>query len=328
MATYKGISGFNIKSLSSDPSNLVEGEIWYNSTSGTLKVAPLVESWASGGNIPSARGGSAFAGTQTAGALFGGRTSVPTTTDETKEYNGTSWTAGGTMTTARLNLGGCGTQTAALASGGSTTGSPATNTDACEEYNGASWTAGGTISSRRYLKGCGTQTAGLITGGYTTTAVNVTEEYNGASWTAGGANTFTKYFITNSGTQTAALGFSGAPAHTATNSYNGTSWTAVPATINTERADMAAAGIQTAALAFGGFTPPGAETGATESYDGSTWTTSPGSLGTARTALTGGGTSTVALAAGGGTTSSGGVTPGVATEEFSIAATAKTITTS
>ena len=40
MATYRGISGFNIKSLASDPSNLVEGEIWYNSTSGTLKVAP------------------------------------------------------------------------------------------------------------------------------------------------------------------------------------------------------------------------------------------------------------------------------------------------
>jgi hypothetical protein len=43
---------------------------------------------------------------------------------------------------------------------------------------------------------------------------------------------------------------------------------------------MTAAGIQTAALAFGGETPPA--TAATEEYDGTTWTTSPGSLNTAR----------------------------------------------
>jgi hypothetical protein len=33
---------------------------------------------------------------------------------------------------------------------------------------------------------------------------------------------------------------------------------------------LAGAGTQTAALAFGGYTPP--DTGATEEYDGSTWT--------------------------------------------------------
>jgi len=38
MATYKEISGFNIKSLATDPANPVEGEMWFNSTSGTLKV--------------------------------------------------------------------------------------------------------------------------------------------------------------------------------------------------------------------------------------------------------------------------------------------------
>jgi hypothetical protein len=43
----------------------------------------------------------------------------------------------------------------------------------------------------------------------------------------------------------------------------------------------AGAGIQTAALAFGGDTPP--TTGATEEYDGTTWvTTNPGQLNTAR----------------------------------------------
>jgi hypothetical protein len=43
---------------------------------------------------------------------------------------------------------------------------------------------------------------------------------------------------------------------------------------------LAGAGIQTAALAFGGETP--SVTGATEEYDGTSWTTSPASLATAR----------------------------------------------
>ena len=38
MATYKEISGFQIKSLATDPANPLEGEMWYNSTSETLKV--------------------------------------------------------------------------------------------------------------------------------------------------------------------------------------------------------------------------------------------------------------------------------------------------
>jgi len=37
MATYIGIKGITIQSLASDPSNPVEGQVWYNSTSATLK---------------------------------------------------------------------------------------------------------------------------------------------------------------------------------------------------------------------------------------------------------------------------------------------------
>jgi hypothetical protein len=37
MATYKEIFGKQIKFLSSDPANEAEGQIWYNSTSGTFK---------------------------------------------------------------------------------------------------------------------------------------------------------------------------------------------------------------------------------------------------------------------------------------------------
>jgi len=37
MATYITIKGIQIQSLASDPANPVEGQVWYNSTSATLK---------------------------------------------------------------------------------------------------------------------------------------------------------------------------------------------------------------------------------------------------------------------------------------------------
>ena len=37
MATYEEAKGFFIQQLSSDPSNPVEGQIWYNTTTGVLK---------------------------------------------------------------------------------------------------------------------------------------------------------------------------------------------------------------------------------------------------------------------------------------------------
>ena len=37
MATYLGIKGVKVQSLASDPSNLIEGTVWFNTTSGVLK---------------------------------------------------------------------------------------------------------------------------------------------------------------------------------------------------------------------------------------------------------------------------------------------------
>jgi hypothetical protein len=81
----------------------------------------------------------------------------------------------------------------------------------------------------------------------------------------------------------------------ATEEYDGNSWTTSPGSLNTARGEFAGAGIQTAALAFGG-TPA---IGATEEYDGNSWATSPGSLNTARGELAGAGTQASALAFGG-----------------------------
>ena len=37
MATYITVKGMAVEVLAADPSNPVEGQVWYNSTAGTLK---------------------------------------------------------------------------------------------------------------------------------------------------------------------------------------------------------------------------------------------------------------------------------------------------
>jgi hypothetical protein len=68
----------------------------------------------------------------------------------------------------------------------------------------------------------------------------------------------------------------------ATEEYDGATWTSNPTGLNTARQYLGGCGIQTAALAFGGYVGVPTTTGATEEYNGSTWTSSPASLATAR----------------------------------------------
>ena len=117
MADYKGIKGFNIQTVSSEPANPVLGQMWYNSTLGKLRVGKTqAASWASGGNMTTARENLGGAGTQTAALAFGGLATAFTADSE--EYDGSTWTEGNNLNTARTQLGGTGTQTAALAAGG------------------------------------------------------------------------------------------------------------------------------------------------------------------------------------------------------------------
>ena len=69
--------------------------------------------------------------------------------------------------------------------------------------------------------------------------------------------------------------------------------------LNTAKGSLAGAGIQTAALAFGGNVGTPTYSSATEEYDGTSWTTSPASLSTTRQALGGAGTQAAALGFGG-----------------------------
>ena len=91
MATYKEIFGTNIEVVSSDPSNPVEGQIWYNTSTNKVKGFIISSgSCATGGALNDGRRFVAGAGLQTAGLAFGGES--PPDVALTEAYNGTAWT--------------------------------------------------------------------------------------------------------------------------------------------------------------------------------------------------------------------------------------------
>jgi len=134
MATYKEIKGTQIESLASDPSNPVEGQVWYNSTSNVLKGLKVLAtgSWATGGSINDGRSIMGAAGTgNSTGLIFGG---APPSTANTESYNGTNWTEVADLATARKELAGAGVNN----SGGlAISGAAPSYTAVTEEWSGA-----------------------------------------------------------------------------------------------------------------------------------------------------------------------------------------------
>jgi len=262
MATYTNIQGQNILIVSSDPANPTIGQIWYNTTSNTLKgYVADIGAWATGGNMPAAKQDGGSAGTQTAALGFGGYdagSSPPANSVRTLEYDGSTWTVGGNLPLGRAAISGVGTQTSALAAGGYTV--PGFNsTNSSQEYDGSAWTSGGTLSTSRGtgMQGAGTQTAALMMGGVIVSnpplsivGTLVSEEYDGTSWTSGGNMNQTRDAGTGT-SQTAALAFGGDSSGSLTEEYDGTSWTA-GGNLNTGRGRSASAGSQTAGLDMGG----------------------------------------------------------------------------
>src|SRR5210317_2221016 len=103
MSTYKQIAGTQIEVLSSDPSNPVEGQVWYNSTSNVLKGqgATTAGAWATGGSLNTGRRRMSGAGVSNSSALGFGGNSPPGDFANTESYNGTSWTEVADLNTAR-----------------------------------------------------------------------------------------------------------------------------------------------------------------------------------------------------------------------------------
>jgi len=278
MATYKGIKGFSIQNLSADPSNPIEGEMWYNSTSGVWKVEGYVAgAWASGGTMSAARGiFRANVGTQTAALAGGGfGPAAPNVTTATEEYDGSTWTSGGAMGSALYGGLSAGSQTSAISAGGNSSPGGATNTTA-ESYNGTSWSGETSLpSSRSSGSGAGTsETAAILfCGGAgpsgSTPFFSETLHYDGSAWTAGGSYPTGLRFLGGCGTSTAALGIGGNGTANV-NEYDGTSWSS-HSTLPTIRYSLGSCGNLTDALVFSGETPTN-ETNSTILWDGVSWT--------------------------------------------------------
>jgi len=332
MATYKGIQGYRVESLGSDPpASVGQGQLWYNSASNVWKVGVVgAGAWAAGGDLNGGRPqaqGTGF-GTQTAAICAGGHT--PPITLKTEQYNGTAWTelaspSDLTYTAYTRNNGAAGTTTAGIMFGGNPGVAPPWTTNDTEIWDGSTWAETGDMTAtHRLAAGLGTSTAAVCAGGYQndSTTFVTTEEFNGTSWAAipGGNMNTDSYGYGSNGTQTAGMCVGGTPGLTQTETYDGATWTALGNILNTGRDDNVSVGSITAALCMGG--NPGVLL-KTESFNGTTWTEVADST---VTKANSGGAGTQALALGfAGPAGS----PKVGTEEWNGAPEAiQTVTTS
>ena len=330
MATYDEIHGSRVESVSSNPSNPLEGQVWYNTSLSLLKGYVMgTAAWAAGGALDTARLAGASGGIQTAAFYAGGRVGPPGGTALSEEYNGSSWTEGNNLNTPRQYVEGAGTQTAGLAAGAY----PASG--ATEEYNGASWASqpNSMVTGRGFGGMAGSQISAVYAGGTnpSTAVTNIVEEYNGTTWSEQTDLTQARKYLGSAGsadTNVMVFGGSDQPGSTryaVTEEYNGSSWTN-GGSLNTSRQGMTGSpggpgSSSLGAIAAGGYAPSGTLTSA-ESYNGTTWSAVP-SLATGRYDVRGAGSTTAALAIGGD-----GSTIFNNTEEFTHAAEVKTLTSS
>jgi len=310
----------------------ITGDFYYNSTTGQFKTvntggAPI-GTWASGGNLNTARGYHGAAGTQTAALAISGAPTPPFTyVANVENYNGSTWTEIADVNGARHEASGFGTTTAAIyaAGYGPNTLDPGERTDRVESWNGSSWTEVAETNEIKNIMGSGgTATAGIIYGG----AVNPlpsppstanTEYWNGSSWSEQNNMNTARSYLQGSGTQTSIIASGGNPVPSNGNkaeTWDGSSWTEVSEQ-NTARAQAASAGTSsTDGLIFTGSTGPASGVNNCEHWDGSSWTEVNDTSTSVRTAGRGPvGTSSSALKFGGYT---GSATTN-ATEEFTAA---------
>ena len=261
------------QTVSSDPSPASFGDIWYNSTSQKVRLKQKTAgSWATGGNMGTARGnGLGGAGTQTAALAFGGDGG----TNLTETYNGSSWSETAELSTGRAYLSGTGlTQTAALAVGGNGVG-------VVESWDGSSWTEVADVPVRGYSNLAGSYTSAIVTGGFNPSYGSgndpSSQEWNGSSWAETAEMNTPRYAAAGCGINAEAViiaggSSSGGPGSAVAETWNGSSWTEV-SDLNQARYNFKGSGTSTDALVFGGGGPASANlVGNTEEWNGSSWT--------------------------------------------------------
>ena len=279
MATYKQIFGKQVKFLSSDPTNESEGQIWYNSTTGTFRSTVTTEAWSSSAPLGTGRYQSGSFGTQTAGVVLVGTISPATPSSNVEEYNGVGWSSATAYPAAGTSVSGAGTQTAGIAAGGNT---PSMTTNAFS-YDGSSWTAANALPyAANNMASCGLAKTSVIyaigqDGSSGNAGTNKSVTFDGTNFGAGPTLNTTRMYNTTSGsgTGTAGLVFGGfidpSPnAMTNTESFNGSSWSNEPA-LNTASSFISGFGTQTNTVTQ--VNTPNYQ--GSEKFDGTSWTALP-----------------------------------------------------
>ena len=318
MTEYKSIKGFTVQSIAGDTSPVNEGQVYYNTTSNTLKLTKLVYgtgAWSSGGNLNVAKRSGGLGADTNASATYAGGQNPSGTLATTELYNGTAWTVSAqTLNESKTVQGTIGSSTSMLVVTG-LTGSPTAITVNVEEWNGSNWTEKANVNTGRYegVGGSGTSTSGMIFGGKEPAQSAKTEIYNGSGWTeVADLNTArARVGASTKGTVTASLCFGGFPNRAITEEWNGSSWTEV-ADLNTGRQELGGAGVSTDALAYAGHdTSTPTDLALTESWNGTSWTEVADMATARRHGTTGSGSAQSAIQASGETT-----VPVVNTEEW------------
>ena len=282
MATYRELVGKKIKKVTSDPSDSTDGQMWYNSTTGSIRGLAITEAYSSAPNLGQARRISGCFGSQTAAAIVAGQMPGSNYYSNTEHYDGPGFSSSTAYPASGYSGSGAGTQTAGLIAGGFFPGTSRVST--AHEYDGSSWTSTNSLpGAMDNMAGCGTgtQTNVIFSVGRTPSSgnsgTNSSVTYDGTNFGSGPNINTARMFLINAGagTGTAALicgGFIDPSPNSMTNSeeYDGSSWSN-GGTLNTSVGFSAAWGTQTNAVAQ--VDSPNYE--GSEKYDGTSWTALP-----------------------------------------------------
>ena len=169
MAKYSDIKGFTVQPLSTD----------------TVASQGAGGSWASGGDMNTARIASTGTSASSTNSIIGGGYYLPPTVNRsvTESYDGSTWSELSDHPVSIVYGNGLGVKTAALIAGIDVSAAP-TNSQTYI-FDGSSWSApGASINTFKFFSATGgTTTAGIIAGGNTPPATGTTETWNGSSWT-------------------------------------------------------------------------------------------------------------------------------------------------
>ena len=282
MSEYKGIKGFQVQTRTEDPSptEAQAGDFYYNSTTGQFKTvntggAPI-GTWASGGNMNTARSYLAGFGSQTSAIGATGYVAPPTVSN-VENYNGTSWTEVAEVNSALNHRAGAGViGTNGILIGGGTPSSSPRGKSVCETWDGSSWTEVADLGTAGYgIAGSGTSTAALGSGRYDYPPganTGKTESWDGSSWTEVNDLNTARHYGGQTGPYTAAIRVGGYPSPTSkeVETWDGTSWTTVAEKNNTSGGRLSCSGTQTDALTA--FVPNPTPAAYVEHWNGTAWT--------------------------------------------------------